>query len=251
MKALLLIEDDLKALEIAACINPVGFEVIRYRNPLKALDNLDEIAPDAIIASALDFPRHWKIIADVVRAAKDRHACSIVILRGEHFGTEEADKATHLGVNGIVSDRISEPHARDHLVRLLGRYSKLRNARTSDRVQVAEWDRCIFLFVHPHSGRILGGRVATISATGLSFEPDDFEAITDLEKETILKSSSLRVGDNILSLDCRIVRTGSVVGLSFGTLDMGQRAILDDWLAKSLERELAATASGMLIVPEP
>ena len=142
MKALLLVEDDLKALEIEACVKPVGFEVIRYRNPLKALDNLDEIAPDAIIASALDFPRHWKIIADVVRAACDRHSCSIILLRGAHFGADEADKASHLGVNGIVSDRLSEPHARAALVRILGRYAKLRESRASERVEVAEWDRC-------------------------------------------------------------------------------------------------------------
>ncbi len=251
MKALLLVEDDLKALEIAGCIKPVGFEVIRYRNPLKALDNLDEIAPDAIIASALDFPRHWKIIADVVRAAKDRHACSIVILRGEHFGSDEADKATHLGVNGIISDRLSETHARDQLVRLLGRYTKLQDSRRSGRVQVAEWDRCIFLFVHPASGRVLGGRVATISATGLSFEADDFESAADLEKGTRLPACSLRLGEKILTVDCQIVRTGSLIGLTFGGLEPAKQAIFDEWLAKSLERELSARAQGMLIIPEP
>lgn len=251
MKALLLVEDDLKAMEIEACIKPVGFEIIRYRNPLKALDNLDEIAPDAIIASALDFPRHWKIIADVVRAARDRRSCSIVLLRGTHFGADEADKATHLGVNGIVSDRLSEPHARDSLVRLLGRYSKLRDARSSERRQVSDWDRCALLFVHPSTGRILGGRVTSISATGLSLEPADFDAISDIEKDSELPGCSLRLGDSILRADCKVVRAGALLGLAFGTLLSSDRVVLEEWLAKSPQRELAATAEGMLIIPEP
>lgn len=251
MKALLLVEDDLKALEIEACIKPVGFEVIRYRNPLKALDNLDEIEPDAIIASALDFPRHWKIIADVVRTARDRRSCSIILLRGPHFGTEEADKASHLGVNGILSDRLSEPHAREALVRLLGRYAKLRDSRSSERVQVAEWDRCSFLFVHPRSGRILGGRVSSLSAAGLSLEPGDFEASADLERDELLGFCSLRLGDRILGLDCRVARTGALLGIAFEAPGEEELGLLASWLEKSPERELAATAEGMLIIPEP
>lgn len=251
MKALLLVEDDLKALEIEACIKPVGFEVIRYRNPIKALDNLDEVAPDAIIASALDFPRHWKIIADVVRAARDRHSCSIVLLRGSHFGSDEADKASHLGVNGIVSDRLSEPHCRDSLVRLLGRYAKLSESRKSGRIQVAEWDRCILLFVHPVTNRVLCGRVSSISVTGLSFDPEDFAELRDLDKGRRLLGCSLRIGDSILTVDCEIVRMGAPIGLAFVSLDPAAQALLDDWLAHGSERELAATAEGMLIIPEP
>ena len=251
MKALLLVEDDLKAQEIEACIKPVGYEVIRYRNPLKALDNLDEVAPDAIIASALDFPRHWKIIADVVRGAKDRHACAIVILRGAHFGVDEADKATHLGVNGIVSDRLSEAHARDALIRILGRYAKLHESRSSQRVQVGDWDRCALLFVHPSSGRIIGGRIANISAAGLSLEPEEFDAVRDLEKGTRLSQCSLRIGADVLSLDCLVVRSGSLLALSFADLPETSRGRLDDWLGKSSERALSATAEGMLIIPEP
>jgi len=251
MKALLLVEDDLKALEIEACIKPVGFEVIRYRNPLKAIDNLDEIAPDAIVASALDFPRHWKIVADVVRAAKDRRSCPIILLRGSHFGPAEADKATHLGVNAIVSDRLSEPHARDSLVRILGRYAKLREARSSGRVQVAEWDRCVLLFVHPDSRRVIVGRVTSISASGISFEPEDYGAVADLEKGRALAGCSLRLGDEIVSVDCEVVRSGSLLALSFASMAAGKTALLAKWLDRSAERELAATAEGTLIIPEP
>ncbi|MEI6876327.1 MAG: PilZ domain-containing protein, partial [Spirochaetota bacterium] len=92
MKALLLVEDDDKALEIGGYVETLGIDVVRYRNPIKALDNLDEVAPQIIIASALDFPRHWKIIADVVRSAKSRQDCLIILMRGERFSAEEEAK---------------------------------------------------------------------------------------------------------------------------------------------------------------
>ena len=43
MKALLLIDNDRAADLARFYLRPLGFEPIRYRSPLKALDNLDEI----------------------------------------------------------------------------------------------------------------------------------------------------------------------------------------------------------------
>ena len=85
MKALLLIESDRIANIARFYLRPLGFETIRYRNPVKALDNLEEIDPEAVIMSARDFPRHWKAIAQTIRAEKGKDGCVIVLLKGDSF----------------------------------------------------------------------------------------------------------------------------------------------------------------------
>lgn len=122
MKALLLIDDD-KAADIAKFyLKPLGFEPIRYRNPLKALDNLDEIAPDAIILSVTDYPRHWKVVASAIRAERSKEECVLVLLKGERFPFEEAAKASQLGVNGVVRDDLQDRHEQMLFQKLLKRY---------------------------------------------------------------------------------------------------------------------------------
>jgi hypothetical protein len=54
MKALLIVEDDSIADIIRFYLKPLGFDVLRYRNPLKALDNLEEIGAGSHKVSARD-----------------------------------------------------------------------------------------------------------------------------------------------------------------------------------------------------
>jgi len=242
MKALLLIEDDAKAREVEARLGPLGFSCVRYRNPLKALDNLEEIAPDTIVASALDFPRHWKIIADVVRAARSRNECLIILLRGEHFDAEEADKAAFLGVNGIVSENLAEPAEQARLLRLLRRYTVITDPRVDERLPAASWDRIAFLFSQPLTTRILGGRVLTISIGGLSLAFPETAVHPNLVRGALLEDCSLRIGDEILSPVCTIARRDSSLGLSFKDLGREDRSRLEKYLAGRLEREIHARA---------
>jgi len=36
-------------------------DLIQYQNARKAIDNLDEIDPQAVVFNGVDFPRHWKV----------------------------------------------------------------------------------------------------------------------------------------------------------------------------------------------
>ena len=67
MKLLLVLSSDETYNHISHFVKPLGFELIRYNHILKAMDNIDEIEPAAIIISARDFPRHWKIMVQFVR----------------------------------------------------------------------------------------------------------------------------------------------------------------------------------------
>jgi hypothetical protein len=240
MKALLLVESDRIADIIRFYLRPLGFEALRYRNPVKAIDNLDEIEPDAVVISARDFPRHWKIVAQAIRARRDKNECVIVLLKGELFPFEEAAKAAHLGINGVVKDDLDDRREQGHFQRLLKRYVSVEDARSSDRITPSPWDRLDFMFAHPTTLIPVGGRLETISPTGLSFMPDSSGLVADLEAGGYIEDCSLRVGDRILSLSCKIVRADRVLGLSISRMDAIDRQFLENYLASCPEREMKA-----------
>jgi len=240
MKALLLIESD-RIAEIARFyLRPLGFETIRYRNPVKAIDNLEELAPDALIVSARDFPRHWKVIAEVLRSERGKEDCVIVLLKGDSFPLEEAAKAVHIGVNGVVKDDLDDRREQSRFQALLKRYMVLDEERAADRIQPSAWDRLDFMFAHPSSLLPISGRLETISPTGLSFVPDLPALVADIAQGGLIEDCSMRVGDRILGLSCRVVRSGRVLGLEIDGMEEGDRQALAEYLASCPEREMKA-----------
>ncbi|MBN2874657.1 MAG: PilZ domain-containing protein, partial [Spirochaetales bacterium] len=122
MKALLVVEDDSVAEIVQYYLQPLGLDVIRYHDPLKALDNLDEILPDAVVMSARDFPRHWKTLVVNLRASRPKSACAIILLKGAYFPFEEAAKAAYLGVNAVIKEDLSDRAEMDRFQQVLKRY---------------------------------------------------------------------------------------------------------------------------------
>jgi hypothetical protein len=240
MKALLLVDDD-RVAEIARFyLKPLGFEAIRYRNPVKAIDNLDEIAPDAVVMSARDYPRHWKIVASVIRAERGKEDCVIVLLKGEYFPFEEAAKAASLGVNGVVRDALDDRKEQAQFQRLLKRYVVVDEARTSDRLAPEPWDRLDLMFAHPRSFVPVAGRLETVSATGFSFAPDSPALVADLEPGTEIDDCSLRVGDRIVSLSCKLARADRLLALVISSMGEDDRRYFEEYLASCPEREMQA-----------
>ena len=88
MIALLIAASDYIEELVKVHLEPLGFDHVRYRQVLKAMDNIDEINPDAILISAEDFPRHWKTLVKHVRNEHQRDKVSIIILKGTHFAYE-------------------------------------------------------------------------------------------------------------------------------------------------------------------
>ena len=166
MKALLVIESDRIADIARFYLRPLGFETIRYRNPVKAIDNLEEIDPDAIIMSARDFPRHWKVLVQAVRAERDKDQCVIVLLKGEGFPLEEAAKASYIGVNGVVKDDLDDRREQGRFQQLLKRYMVVDDERAADRIMPSAWDRLDFMFSHPSSLAPIAGQARGHLADG-------------------------------------------------------------------------------------
>ena len=105
MKALLIADTDASVMSLTRHIKPYGFDIIRYRSAVKAIENLEEIEPDAVFISAVDFPRHWKTLTQFMRADAKRDDTLIVLITDARFSADDADKAAHLGVQAIIGEK--------------------------------------------------------------------------------------------------------------------------------------------------
>ena len=231
MKLLLVLGSDDNYDAIFRNTTPLGFELIRYRHVLKAMDNIDEIDPAAIIISARDFPRHWKILVQFIRSERPKETCPIVILKGTNFNTEETSKALFLGVNGILDDMLEDQDDINRLRELLDCPAPSYGEASSSRhFSVEPWHR-VGLLIAGFSGKsIVVADVKTISADGLSFYPTrplPPQAVT-LNKE--LPLCSLRAGDAILSPVCRISGVDKTISLEFVSFPGDERRVFDQYL---------------------
>jgi hypothetical protein len=240
MKALVIVENNDVARLVDFVTHPLGIDIIRYNDPLKALDNLEEIRPDAIVMSAQDFPRHWKSIVVNIRASRPKGECAVILLKGDWFPFEEAAKAAHLGVNGVVRENLTDKTERSRFQQILKRYMEIDDSRLTDRQVPDELDRVDFMFSHPERFTPVPGRIETISSNGLSFLPDSPALASDLEIGTVIPDASLRIDNTIIFFACRLVRAGHVMAFSFDGMPPESRELVALYLNSRTEREMKA-----------
>jgi DNA-binding response OmpR family regulator len=230
MKLLVVLGSDEILGLIAQNLEPLGFELIRYQQVLKAMDNIDEIAPSAIIVSARDFPRHWKTLVQFTRYSRAKTECPIILLTGPNFTLEDASKAFFLGVSGIVSEDLTRPSEVDQLQRLLSRYLELAEKRGAPRFHLEDAGEAGVCAVNPVTRSLITGRVKTISASGLSFEPEEALSLDTLGVNIELSECSLRIGEDLITPICRVARTKPDMSMEFIFLPDVDRILLDKYL---------------------
>ena len=238
MKLLLVLGSDETHDLISLYVKPLGFEMIRYNHVLKAMDNIDEIDPTAIIVSARDFPRHWKTIVQFVRSERPKDACPIIILKGPNFSVEEASKASYLGVSGMVTETLENPAEVDRLQGILSRYMSVEEKRRTNRFHVDARHRFGFVFIRPTDFAMVTGEVKNISTGGLSFLPDNVLQTKDLTLDMDLGECSLRAGDRFLSPSCRLTRTGRIISMEFVSFPNEEMGALEDYIESLPLQEL-------------
>jgi DNA-binding response OmpR family regulator len=230
MKLLLILGSDESAELIFRCVRPLGFEVIRYHHVLKAMDNVDEIDPAAIIISARDFPRHWKILVQFVRSQRPKESCPIIILKGDNFPLEESSQAFFLGVSGIVAEALNRPEEADRLQAILSRHIPLEEKWKTRLHQVEPEKRFGLCIVNPVDETLICGSVEDVSATGLLFLPVNPALLRNLSLHVELPECSLRAGDAILSPVCRLAGGDPLVSLDFVSFPRDELAVLEKYL---------------------
>jgi hypothetical protein len=243
MKLLLVLASDDTFNNAALFLAPLGFELLRYRNILKAMDNIDETDPDGIIISARDFPRHWKTMVQFVRFEREKTECPVILLKGGNFPEEEAAKAAHLGVNGIVLESLKDSVEVDQVQNILTRYISVDDKRKNRRYRAESWTSFGFMFSNPLDEKIITGTVKTVSSTGLSFEPDRPVLVKDLKTGAEIPGCSFRAGDAILSPVCVLRRTGKIMSLEFTGFSGAEKEQLEAYLEELPLREFKAKSS--------
>ncbi len=244
MKALLIIDDDNTASIASFYLKPMGMDIIRYRDPIKALDNLEEIHPDAVIMSARDFPRHWKPIIVNVRTHCTKNECIVLLLKGEFFSFDEAAKAAYLGINGVLKEDLADRNELLRFQMLFKRYIEIDESRVSDRRPLAKWDKLDFVCSHPQSYAPLTGQIETISSSGISLIPDSPALFADLETGAVIEEASMKIDDCIFNFSCTLVRKGAVLAFGFKGMPDDKLAMLKEYLKSAPEREMNALLKG-------
>ena len=100
MKALLVADDEKAINNISEVLKSAGYDTIVYKWLLKALDNIEEIAPHLIVISTADYPRHWKTLAQYASSGFGDYTPQVILYTDENFTEEEQKKATALHVRG-------------------------------------------------------------------------------------------------------------------------------------------------------
>ena len=238
MKLLLVTEKDTTRVSLESHLRPRGFDFIHYRNPIKAMDNIDEVAPDLVLFSAEDFPRHWKPFIALLRGTRTKEQTAFVLLRGDLFSFDEAAKATHLEVNGVLPERPEDRESLQTLEDIVTRYSSMKEIRNDVRYIPSASDNTEFVFTHPVNYQIITGILFDLSPGGAAFIPDDPKSSSDIPAGSKIKHCSLRLGTEFFNVSCHVVRNSVRIALKFIDITEELEQAIIRYIDMRAEREL-------------
>ncbi|MDR2184701.1 MAG: PilZ domain-containing protein, partial [Treponema sp.] len=87
---------------------------------------------------------------------------------------------------------------------------------------------------------LITGPVKTISASGISLQPEATLALDALTENMEISECSLRIGDDFITPICRVVRTKPDMSMEFIFLPDVDRILLDNYLEALPLQELKA-----------
>lgn len=191
-----------------------SLDIVHYSSPIKALDNLQEIAPDALVIDTVDFPRHWKVITQYLRYDTSKNDVVVILIVNDLFSSLEADKALKVGVQGVVNVDDTSENMVKNAQDILAKYKSVifRKGRGCTASNLLDKD-CSFLFVEPTTCCIVTGKVKDINEDSLLFIPDS--EVENLEVGTVLSNCSLKLADTILTPSMHVVELGNYINLEF------------------------------------
>ncbi|MFO8042907.1 MAG: PilZ domain-containing protein [Alkalispirochaeta sp.] len=214
-------------------------DVIHYDNPIKAMDNLDEIAPDIVLFSAADYPRHWKPFIIFLRNTFGRHEAIFMLLINDRFDPEEASKAEYLQVNAVLDEDLTTERTAERIRGVITRYHQNTDIRRSARYIPSASDRIALAFTNPNTFQLCTGSVTDISTGGLRFVPEDPTTLETLDDHTVISMASLRLGDAIQSIGLRVIRITEAVAFEYVDLSVDTEQQISTYLNELAAEELA------------
>jgi hypothetical protein len=219
-------------------LKPLGFTLEHFADPVKVIERLEEIDPQAILFHAGDFPRHWKPLLKLAREKKPREDLIFLLIAPKDFQMEDAAKAAHLGVNGIMKENLADKQELYRLEEIIRRYRAVQDKRNFARMVPQQPDELGFAFTHPRRMAYVSGRVREISIQGSSFLPARPSAVEDLAVGTEIKDCSLKVEDQIIAVTCKVTRNREELGFQFLSFEEGGHHALLKYIQSRAERAL-------------
>ncbi len=219
MKVLLICEREKVKNRLVIALSEYDAEVIWYRDPIKAMDNLDETDPDTIALSAVDFPRHWKVFIAFLQGTIKKPV-PVILLIGESFEEEERSKAEALGVRGIFHEDLADKSEIEVLLKVIHPKAKVegeKSVQTSKEpyFEPSPHDRIELLFLHPESLNLIEGKITRIGKDTLWFDPSKREKTLDLSPPLFLPACSLRIGSALHTIDLELLENREQLVLRF------------------------------------
>lgn len=221
MKALLISEAPDSAEKLKPLLTSYHFEIIHYRSPIKVIDNLQETAPNAVIINAVDFPRHWKVITQHLHWENAKERILIILLTGDSFSQDDADKALSMGVQGVIKIENGNLDSAIPEMKTIFENTPLTGGEDiSKSVQ--------FLFTNPLNETIITGKVSSLTETNIFFTPDTPANVSGLEEGQVLDRCSLKVNNILIVPTCKIVSAGTELELAFSDLSEEDKKHIQD-----------------------
>jgi hypothetical protein len=129
----------------------------------------------------------------------------------------------------------------------------MKEKRNFTRLVPTEEDSLGFAFTNPLRLRLVLGKIKEISIQGASFYPSSASQVTDLPVGQEIPHASLKVGDEVITVRCRLTRNREELGFQFLSFQEGGHHKLLKYIQERPERALknaiASTISEGIKVP--
>lgn len=207
MKALIIADNDMLIDLCCDTLEKAGYELIIYRWLLKALDNIEEIAPDIIVIDVSSYPRHWKTLVQYASSVTS-DSIDFFLFSSAPLSEVEQKKASFLNVKKIFND--SDILGFKSFFSPKSFTSKLRREKNLDN----SFDSTIECMFELKEKGIVTGKVISFTKHGkkkiLTFAPDNTNMLIDIAQKhidnLIIKQLS---NDSICSATATIISSNS------------------------------------------
>ncbi len=225
-------------------LKPLGFTLEHYADPGRR-DRAPRRARSAGhplqrggLPPALEAP------PKLAREKKPREDLIFLLIAPENFEMEDAAKAAHLGVNGILKANLTDKQELYRLEEIIRRYRSVQDKRNFTRLVPQAAGRAGHSPSPTRGGSpSSAGEMREISIQGSSFLPARASAVADLAVGSELKNCSLKVEDQIIAVTCKVTRNREELGFQFLSFEEGGHHALLKYIQSRAERALkSATA---------
>ena len=207
------------------------------------MSRIGGMKPDLVLFDARDYNRAWKPFLVLLRQSKSKKETVFILFVDSTFPQEEMTKATHLQINGLIDPDVSTKLLLESIKDVYRRYKPLKEKRKFKRIIPNEYDRLNLIFTHPVRFVIIHGSLTDISLQGVAFKSDNALLTEGLERGQRIPYCSLRMGEDIIAVNCILVRNREELGLQFDSLSDEHRHILSQYLKEQSQRELSGVVS--------